>query len=317
MPVARAFVNGVAYHVISRFVDRRWFINDDDERAHYLRLLGRAMRRTDWRCLAYAIMSNHVHLMMIAGRMPLESWAKRAHPEFARWMNKRHERIGPMFVPCPTAFGLLPENEPDVLAYIHNNPVAAKVVKYASDSTWTSHRAYVGLDRCPPWLYVDEGMRRVRVTDPELFDAWVNATPGSSGEVELRRVRKEVRKRGAIEVATPTFGLSSVVPLLARPGAHIRVEPQRIVELAAAAVDVSYVEVRSSRRNPRITSARIIAAHVSHRVGVSGAAMASCLGITPQAVSKLRMRDVPAALHEAQAIVLARVCDEGRARMAS
>jgi hypothetical protein len=108
-----------------------------------------------------------------------------------------------------------------------------------------------------------------------------------------------------------------VVPLVARAGAHVHVEPRRIVELAAAALDLTFVEVCSSRRIPRITSARIIASHVSYRVGVSGAAIAACLGISPQAVSKLRMRDVPAALLEAQAIVLARVCDEGRARMAS
>lgn len=317
MRPARDFAPGVTYHIISRFVDREWFIRGDDERALYLRLLANALRLCDWRCLAYAVMSNHIHLMMVAGWAPLEGWTKSVNGEFASLMNERHERIGPMFVRGPKAIAVLPENEPDVLAYIHNNPVAAGVARCASDSTWTSHRAYVGLEQRPPWLHVDDGMRRVGLTDPALFDAWVNVTPGSDGDVDLRRIRREARKRGAIEVATPTAGAVNVVPLLARPGAHVRVEPRRIVELAAAALDVSFVDVCSSRRIPRVTSARSIAAHVAYRVGVSGAAIASCMGISTQAISKLRMRDVPAALHERLAIVLARVCDEARARMSS
>jgi REP-associated tyrosine transposase len=313
----RAFVRGVTYHLISRFVDREWFIRNDDERNIYLRLLGRALLQSDWRCLAYAVMSSHIHLMVVAGRVPLESWIKRVHPRFATAMNKKYGRIGPMFVRGPKDIGLLPENEPDVLAYIHNNPVRAGVAKFASESTWTSHRAYLGLAAAPPWLHVDDGMRRVGTSDPERFDAWVNVTLGSSGEVELRRIRKEARKRGAIEVATQLAGKVGVVPLVAVANAHLRVDPRRIVELAAAALDLTYLQICSARRDRRITPARIIAAHVARRVGISGSAIATCLGISPQAVSKLRMRDVPAHLNETFAIVLAHVCNEARARLAS
>ena len=73
MRTARATPEGEVHHVISRFVDGRFFLTTDSERAHYLRLLGKALQKSDWTCLAYAVMSSHIHLAMIAGRKPLRA----------------------------------------------------------------------------------------------------------------------------------------------------------------------------------------------------------------------------------------------------
>ena len=61
-----SFAPGYVYHLISRFVDREWFIQQEEEgarylgfiqqeeeRARYLALLGRAPIASDWRCLAF------------------------------------------------------------------------------------------------------------------------------------------------------------------------------------------------------------------------------------------------------------------------
>src|SRR5438067_2099143 len=100
----RVIVAGSVYHLISRFVDRDWFIRSELERDYYLQLLGPALETTDWRCLSYAIMSNHVHLAMVAGRDTLASWIRRVHSPFADWMNRSHERIGSIFVRGPKDF---------------------------------------------------------------------------------------------------------------------------------------------------------------------------------------------------------------------
>src|SRR5882757_7105177 len=94
---------GTVYHLISRFVDRDWFIKKEQERREYLALLGRALTTTDWRCLAYAIMSNHLHLAMLAGADRLDSWIRRVHAPFAGAMNRKYDRIGAMFVRGPKA----------------------------------------------------------------------------------------------------------------------------------------------------------------------------------------------------------------------
>src|SRR5882762_8704116 len=92
---------GRVYHLISRFVDRDWFIATESERRVYLELLGRALQTSDWRCLAFAIMSNHIHLAMVAGLQALDRWIRRVHSPFAEWLNQRYDRIGSVFVRGP------------------------------------------------------------------------------------------------------------------------------------------------------------------------------------------------------------------------
>src|SRR5688500_5143056 len=101
---ARYFEPGKAYHIISRFVDREWFIKKTDERDHYIKLLGLSLEKTDWRLYAYAIMSNHIHFEATAGQRPLSEWVRCVHSPFASAMNRSYDRIGPMFVRGPKAY---------------------------------------------------------------------------------------------------------------------------------------------------------------------------------------------------------------------
>src|SRR5690349_742009 len=99
---------GGVYHVISRFVAKQWFIEGEHERRVYLEMLGTALGETDWRLLSYALMSSHIHLAFVAGSTPLATWMRSVHTQFAQWVNKRHERIGAVFVKGPNVIDLRP-----------------------------------------------------------------------------------------------------------------------------------------------------------------------------------------------------------------
>lgn len=286
---ARYNVPGTTYHVIWRFVDRQWFFSANEERQTYLRMLGHALGQTDWRCLAYALMSNHIHLAVVAGEAPMSSWTKSVNSPFASYMNKRHGRLGPLFASRGKDFGTVPRKEGSLIAYIHNNPVRAEVVKHAAESDWTSHRAYTGLASAPKWLHVDEGLRRAGFTDPHAFDAWVDITPGESRDIELEKQRRAVRARGAIEFGTPTAdGDETNIPLLARPFAHVRLDAGSVVEVVSQLTQVPKSAIGSRRRNPALHEARRVAAHVGQAIGLPMSELAAALGISASAVAKHR-----------------------------
>jgi REP element-mobilizing transposase RayT len=292
MRIARQTHAGMVHHVRSRFVDREWFIRDDDERACYLNLLGRALERTDWRCLAYCVMSNHIHLAFLPGERPLESWAKPVHSRFARWMNKRHMRLGPMFADRPASDAVAAHDQANLFAYIHNNPVRAGVVQRASQSSWSSHRAFVGLAPRPPWLEVDIALELCGFDDIEAFDRWVTGSPDVEIEhPDVASVRKIVRKRGAIEIATPC---ETKVTLVRRPKSLIRPEPFEIVQVVAEAAGVDVAAMCSQNRRPRAVSARRVAFHVAVRFGVSITDMSTALGVSPQGGSNLSRQSLDA-----------------------
>lgn len=151
---------GTVHHVISRFVDRSWQLVGDVEREAYLARLGYALARTDWVLLGYALMSSHVHLVLEAGAGPLGSWTKSVHSRTARWLNARHGRLGPVFADRPYVEAVDDSRVPYLLAYVHNNPVRARLVGSADESSWTSHRAYLGLTSARAGLSTEQGLSR-------------------------------------------------------------------------------------------------------------------------------------------------------------
>ncbi len=274
---------GVTYHLISRFVDRNWFITSDEERERYLFLLGRALRETDWKCFAYAIMSSHIHLALIAGSATLKSWIGRVHPPFATWMNERHDRIGPIFVRGPRDYAMRVGQEPQLLAYLHNNPVRANIVPHPRESTWTSHRAYTGLAPVPTWLDVSTGLALAGFAEAQQFDDWVAGTPGDSGRVSITEARRLARQRGAVEVATPTRGVA--IPLVGRPWSRVRPDPRSVVGETAEACRVPVLELCSRRRTATVLRGRFVAIHAGLRLGLTATDIACALGISQQAAS--------------------------------
>jgi REP element-mobilizing transposase RayT len=183
------------YHLIFRTVASEFLIATDRERDMYLRLLGDALRRSDWKCIAYAVMSNHIHLGMVAGSSPRSNWMRNAHSPFGEWIDRINERIGPVFIKKPTMMSVDLDGVANVVAYIHNNPVRAGVVSKARESSWSSHNAYLGTEKPRDWLRVELGWELMRVEDPAALDEFVNAEAWRPKPLRRKRGRPS-RRRG-------------------------------------------------------------------------------------------------------------------------
>jgi putative transposase len=80
---------GALHHVWARGIDGRAIFLEDGDRYDLLHRLGR--------CLAWALMSNHLHLVLQTGSVPLSTVMKRIHTGFAMRFNRRSERRGYLF----------------------------------------------------------------------------------------------------------------------------------------------------------------------------------------------------------------------------
>ncbi len=301
--ILRTQVSGVVHHVISRFVDKSWQLAGDDERNGYLDRLSHALARSDWTLLGYALMSSHVHLVLESGLASLESWTKSAHSRMARWLNHRHGRGGPVFADRPYVEPLTPERVPYVLAYVHNNPVRARLVSWAGDTSWTSHRTYLGLDAAPDALCVQRGLELCGYPNDAQgrshFDDWVRARGPEQREDLSSEVARRARCRarqaaGAVaEISTPersehglTFPI--VVPHFAVSGRsrlELRVETVLAVIRHVLGIDARGHGARDHR--PPVTQARRVALAVWQRAGRPRIEMARALGIGASAASNL------------------------------
>jgi hypothetical protein len=299
----RDFEPGRVYHLISRFVDRNWYIQTDDERRLYLKFLGRSFEKSDWKCLSDGIMSNHVHLCTVAGEHDFANLIRRVHAPFATWMNRAYQRIGGMFVRGPKALEVRDEGVAAVIAYIHNNPVRAGVVTSAADSTWTSHRAYAGLDRAPRWLDVNEGLRRSGFADGNEFGKWVATNPDVDDvAARVEAAFGELDDDG--NIATNAMGeIATPLNLTNAP----RLPAQSVVEATAAVLGVPMMRfLAGTKRSPDVLARRVVV-HCAGALGLTGVEIGSALGVTQQAISKIQLSEPKAEVLELGEQVLQRL----------
>jgi len=136
---------GALYHVISRGNQGQRIFRQDKDRFYYLDLLSRYYNRYDFRLYAYVLMSNHVHLLAEAGKVPLAKVMQGLQQSYTLYFNRKYGLVGHLFqgryksILCDRDCYLL-----ELVRYIHLNPVRSKLVRDALDYPWSSHRIYLG-----------------------------------------------------------------------------------------------------------------------------------------------------------------------------
>jgi len=185
---------GQIFHSISDFVGKEWFIETEVERQLYRNVLGLYLPETDWRCFSFAIMSNHVHLGLVAGEQPLADWLRPMHSAFATWINQRRGRNGAVFVRGPEFVAYTRDGVAAMIDYIHNNPVRAGVVRNPRDSDWSSHPIYCGLENRPSWLDVELGLELAGCANAEALEAWMRAKRTKREDLDSYRVTPRKRR---------------------------------------------------------------------------------------------------------------------------
>jgi putative transposase len=146
MPRApRLVVPGAPHHVVQRGNRRQLLFFEDADRRFYLRLLTAALSRHGTRCLAWCLMDNHIHLILVpAGEDGLRAPLASAHTAYSQRVNSALQLSGHLF---QGRFASYPMDEAHLMVaarYVENNPVAAGLVVRAEDWPWSSARAHLG-----------------------------------------------------------------------------------------------------------------------------------------------------------------------------
>ena len=137
---------GALYHVISRGNQRQEIFYDDKDRAVCLSYLSECKVRYAIRLYAYALMKNHIHLLLEVNEIPLSRFMQSFLFGYARYFNKRYDKVGHLFqgrykaIVCDKDAYLL-----ELVRYIHLNPVRVKVVRDPGRYLWSSHLSYLGM----------------------------------------------------------------------------------------------------------------------------------------------------------------------------
>ncbi len=164
------------YHVMLRGNARQDIFFDADDRYRFYLLLQEGTERYGYRIHAFCLMSNHVHLAVQVGDIPLSRGMQNLSFRYARWANWRQSRSGHLFHGRYKA--VLVDTDQYLLTlvrYIHLNPIRSGLFTKPSEYRWSSHRAYCGLELLP-WLTTEPTLAVFRGKDGQArsrFDSFV------------------------------------------------------------------------------------------------------------------------------------------------
>jgi putative transposase len=311
---ARVDAPGALHHVIIRGIERRAIFKGDADREEFLDRFGDNLVASCTPCYAWALMPNHVHLLLQTGNVPLATLMRRLLTGYAMAFNRRHGRHGQLFqnryksILCQEETYLL-----EFTRYIHLNPLRARLVPdiegldqypYVGHSVLMGHRTAAWQD-CELILGLFDtrmSAARKRYHDfvstavaagqrPELVGGGLVRSLGGWKAAKFavtgpQRVKGDERILGdsqfVLDVLAQTeenFGRSQ---RLAAKG----IDLDRLTRYIAGMFDLAPDRLVATGRYPKVVQARSVLCYWAVReLGLTATSLAKQMGLTQPAVT--------------------------------
>jgi putative transposase len=290
-------MNGGVFHITARTQGRRpWFTSR--LRTNVVDIITQGTLMTDAKLLAYAIMPNHFHMVVVQGSMTLGTVMQPIMRRIALLVQRSHDVSGHVF---ERSYASQLCSDPDyvraAIVYTHLNPWRASLCKNPCDYKWTSHAVYLG--KSASYLF---STRIAREFGLQLFASDDASDPSTlrgnylaavTHRIQLDRMRSgeeiDVSIRGYDYVRGDRFFLKDVPRTPRRPDPPWRPD-LRDAALAALRVwkrDVDLADLRGSWLPHQLVQVRrnVIAWLLGR--GYRGCDIAHFFGVSPATVSKV------------------------------
>jgi putative transposase len=182
---ARWLAPGAAHHVTQRGTNRQIVFSRRRDRRVSLGQLTRNASAGGLRILAYCLMNNHLHLVLLPPAPDsLAAALRRTHGRYALYLNARNGRTGRLWrnrlYTCPV------DGHPLWAAprYVERNPVGAGLAPVAGAWAWSSAAAHLGQAQPLP------GLDLAFWQDSGGAERWREPLAGPDGEAWLACFRR-------------------------------------------------------------------------------------------------------------------------------
>lgn len=132
------------YHIIMRGINRQTLFEDEEDCDKFIQNPKKYREISEYKLYAYCLMGNHLHLLLMEGKEPLETVMRRICGSYVLWYNKKYNRVGHLFQERYKSEPV--EDETyfiTVLRYIFQNPLKAGIVTKIQDYRWTNYIDYI------------------------------------------------------------------------------------------------------------------------------------------------------------------------------
>jgi putative transposase len=141
---SRLVVPDVPHHITQRGNRQLPIFFSDADRRRYVDMLAEACTTYAVKCLAWCLMDNHVHLILVPPSADaLRAVLSSTHTRYAQRVNHQQGLTGHLFQGRYASYAMDDGHLMFAVRYVENNPVKAGLVGDAGDWRWSSARAHL------------------------------------------------------------------------------------------------------------------------------------------------------------------------------
>ena len=313
---ARLDTPGTLHHVIIRGIEKKNIVKNEYDRKDFVKRLGRLSTETETAVFAWALLSNHAHILLRSSDSGISHFMRRLLTGYAINYNLRHKRHGHLFQNRYKS--IICEEDSyfrELVRYIHLNPLRANLVDNLDELDqyfWSGHGVLVGKqkndwqdrDYVLGWFgkikkeavkayrdFVQKGIDQGR--RPELVGGGLVRSKGGWSQVKSLRSADggenfDARILGSGEFVEQIVREASTVVKYQFTEKERKQNVEKYIADVCKQENLSIEELRSGSRRQHISRARaLIANHIIKNYGVTLAEAARSLGVSTSAVSKM------------------------------
>jgi len=142
---ARIIIPDVAHHIIQRGNNRQNILEDPQDFSTYCYLINKYVLEYGVSVIAYCLMNNHVHFVMIPqDKIGISRLFNTVHMRYAQYKNYKRKTSGHLWQGRFYSCVLDEDHLFYAIRYVEQNPMRAQMVKRPWDYEWSSAKWHVG-----------------------------------------------------------------------------------------------------------------------------------------------------------------------------
>jgi len=313
---ARLDIPGALHHIMVRGINKSDIFLDDQDKQQFLERL--ALNLADTKCAVYAwaLMSNHVHLLFKSGEHGISEVMRKQLTWYAMYFNRKYKRSGHLFenryrsILCEEDQYLL-----TLIRYIHLNPVRAGIITSLQELDcypWTGHSVVMGQNE-RDWMdtdyvltqfgtrlkrartayrkFIEEGLTQGHI--PAFSGGGLRRSHGGwSAVVSLKSKGEELKSDDRI-LGSSDFVKNLLEEIAERDNRQFNIRRSErnisdIIEEQSKKMGISRREIKSGSRRQKISRARSVIARIcAVELGMTNADIARCLGVNTSTITRV------------------------------
>jgi putative transposase len=316
---ARLDSPGTLHHVIIRGIEKGPIVDDDDDRKAFVDRMGELSQVLQTPVYAWALMTNHAHILLRSGAAGLSSYMRKLLTFYAGFYNRRHRRHGHLFQNRYKSIIVQEDTYfKELVRYIHLNPLRAGMVDALAKLdaySWSGHSAIMGrskygwqdCDDVLKWFgrkakqarqsyrgFVEQGIGLG--SQPHLVGGGLVRSVGGWSQVKaLRRIggqeKSDERILGSGDFVEQILSETDLAEKYRLANLDRKKAASRMIQSCCKEADINGQALLGGSRNRQVSKVRRELSHkLTKELGLSYAETARLLGVSTSAVSRIITR---------------------------